>query len=413
MTLPNKDLRQVYHVACTIGEVDSRGYLETRLSKLCTSQRVNFWAKYKPVKYAYAGGEDIRTKHPLWWRASDNMCGIRIPKSVGNVDAILNEPWGFDPPGGGSNQPFRLGDFRGYNPSATYFITGWLPPETVDLDPDSPYLTVKCALLNPTQANNLQPADSPVISKFRLGLKITGGSGRSYIQTSDKTIGEAYSDSGILQVRVYMKDIPFITNDVFVIQQFLTPATYNSVSTFPTVIDCYSMPNYWNGYVNQIKAQYKVVALGLDIICTGLANSLGGAYQTEDYYMKSPFLVTSSHQYEYFRLEVTNHSEKEAKSFTANDLVYHGQNIYGDDVSCSYENDMKLYNGSMSEVFQLTVQPKAKATAYVRTRLFGNDATPSLGMTPVISNVYALLNLSGEGIRDKTVARFEANIKGA
>ena len=48
MTLPKTNLRQVYHVACTLGEVVN-GKLETRLSKLCQSTKINPWSKFKPV----------------------------------------------------------------------------------------------------------------------------------------------------------------------------------------------------------------------------------------------------------------------------------------------------------------------------------------------------------------------------
>lgn len=412
MKIPMEYVRLFYHAACTVGEVVN-GCIDTRLSKICSSPRVNFWAKYKPVKFNYSGPEEIRTKYPYWWRATDNMCGIKIPHTVGDVESILNSPWSFDPPTGGANAPYRLDDFRGYNPEATYFITGWLPPEDVDLDPDNPYLTVRCAIISPTQADNLQPTDSPVISQFRLGLKITGSSGKSYIQTSDKTIAQAYNDSAILQVRVYMKNIPFISNDVFTIKQFLTPANYSSIGTFPTIIDCYSIPNYWKGYVNQIKASYKVVATGLDINCEGLSSSLSGTYRTEDYYMKNPYQVSSSGSYEYWKLKVHNWSKTTAKTFTVEQLVYHAQNINGDDVECSYYDDMKLYNSSMSEVYQITVGAGAEVYAYIRTRLFGKNATPSSGMTPLVSLVYALLNLQDEGINDRKVARFEAMIQGA
>lgn len=117
MILPKKNLRLI-DVACTIGEVSS-GKLVTKVSKLCTSDKINMWAKYKPVK------NNFTNERPNdWWRAFDNKCGIQYTE-FGNVRNMIDfidtgqNPFQHDPPSGGTIFPYRIGDFAGYNPLST------------------------------------------------------------------------------------------------------------------------------------------------------------------------------------------------------------------------------------------------------------------------------------------------------
>ena len=111
MNIPKTNIRQLYHVACTIGEVVN-GKLETRLSKLCTSDRINIWSKYKPVIHHF-------TDRPTdWWKGSNSDCGIKIKQhgtAEALIESIVNGERQYS-----HNKPennFRLGDFAGYNPT--------------------------------------------------------------------------------------------------------------------------------------------------------------------------------------------------------------------------------------------------------------------------------------------------------
>ena len=79
MNIPKTNIRQLYHVACTIGEVVN-GKLETRLSKLCTSGRINIWSKYKPVIHHF----DVRPTD--WWKGALLDCGISIKQHSSPTD---------------------------------------------------------------------------------------------------------------------------------------------------------------------------------------------------------------------------------------------------------------------------------------------------------------------------------------
>lgn len=103
------------------------GYPSTDLGTLCRCNKVNMWAKYKPVPYNFTS---VRPSD--WWRGQDRTCGITVDyypagnetmmKSV--VDDIKAGKSCFtrNIPAGGSSEPFRLGDFAGYNHEATHNV---------------------------------------------------------------------------------------------------------------------------------------------------------------------------------------------------------------------------------------------------------------------------------------------------
>jgi hypothetical protein len=114
MTLPNSN----------ISIMDVRnilGYPSTDLGTLSSCSNINQWSKYKPVGYDYSGAQDIRTYDPYWYRGSNGKCGINVPAQTSLSTIFTNfrngtaNYWNYLPPAGGSAQPYRLGDFRGYN----------------------------------------------------------------------------------------------------------------------------------------------------------------------------------------------------------------------------------------------------------------------------------------------------------
>lgn len=85
-------------VSTTIGEASND------VGALCKSTKVNKWSKRKPLRF-------------------DKITGLTVPEieSLGSGIVRVNdftEPWLFDylkPRGGAVDEPYRLGDFRGYN----------------------------------------------------------------------------------------------------------------------------------------------------------------------------------------------------------------------------------------------------------------------------------------------------------
>lgn len=83
------------------------------------SAKINKWAKYKPVAYP----QPFTDNYPNWWKGFNGLCGISN-FGLSDVKLILSyykegNFWLYTPPKGGAQEPFRLGDFRGYSSKKT------------------------------------------------------------------------------------------------------------------------------------------------------------------------------------------------------------------------------------------------------------------------------------------------------
>lgn len=87
------------------------------LGKLCTSDQINKWAKYKPVRSAFLG-ETGKTSGNNWWQGLDGMCGLDIKNTTSPSGILsLNPDWAYLKPRGIRPpivEPQRLLDFDGY-----------------------------------------------------------------------------------------------------------------------------------------------------------------------------------------------------------------------------------------------------------------------------------------------------------
>ena len=98
------------------------------LATLCKSAKINMWAKYKPTCYPSPFPDN-------WYKARDGNYGISVP-SYNTLESLYNayfidgdenhdNGYSYERPSGGSAEPYRLGDFRGYNSRATSPIYGF------------------------------------------------------------------------------------------------------------------------------------------------------------------------------------------------------------------------------------------------------------------------------------------------
>lgn len=99
------------------------------LATLCKSSKINVWAKYKPTCYPSPFPDN-------WYKARDGNYGISVP-SYNTLESLYNayfidgdenhdNGYSYERPSGGSAEPYRLGDFRGYNSRATSPISSFL-----------------------------------------------------------------------------------------------------------------------------------------------------------------------------------------------------------------------------------------------------------------------------------------------
>lgn len=99
------------------------------LAALCTSAKINVWAKYKPTDYNAAFSDN-------WSKGKDGNYGLNITvdNRVSSWSALVaeyskaNNGYSniYKRPSGGATSPYRLGDFRGYNHKAKPEISDYL-----------------------------------------------------------------------------------------------------------------------------------------------------------------------------------------------------------------------------------------------------------------------------------------------
>lgn len=103
----------------------SGGSVNNEMSSLFkTSSGINKWSKNKPVPFA----QPFTEGYSDWYKGTGGLCGFdknsMEPNTYNTVIDYYrkNDFWKYQPPAGGSSEPYRLGDFRGYARNAQPFI---------------------------------------------------------------------------------------------------------------------------------------------------------------------------------------------------------------------------------------------------------------------------------------------------
>lgn len=157
------------------------------LFDLCTSALINKWSKYKPIRDAGAGAN--------WPDGLDSHYGLNIVENTNTDNWKHLTPRG-GAPGGATDEPGRLGDFRGYehDTSLAFPTMHLLSSESTvdDLHPVNGPIsnTWKIRIYNDASSVKISPADLG-LSTYYVGIKISGTS----VATSYRTIFQVSSGS--------------------------------------------------------------------------------------------------------------------------------------------------------------------------------------------------------------------------
>lgn len=376
------------------------------IGKLCTSSKINIWAKYKPVPLNSIAPDRSGT----WYKGDNGLCGLNIPNASGSPESIYNSEWTHDPPKGGSASPYRLADFGRYNGESQYLFTTQMQ-STYDVDKDSPKAYISCIVAKPNITNNLQVTDCDLLSNFRLAIKIDYDN-KSYIITSANKASEVIDDSGILQCIVDFSSMYNGNSNRFVLTSFLTTDSYPTLTTFPTVITCYALPNYLSGYTNRATATYAAVTGGISFIAIGMANDINGTYQDEQYYARNPY-NWSSHTYEYWKIQVVNTHLDKNISFNVDQFTWYGKNVDGKDVTNTYNDELKFYDSNKTQQYTITSNADSTMYIYVRTRILGHGATltsSNMSTESFDNTIRGIWTNTAEGISNWSAGRFELTL---
>lgn len=160
--------------------------------------KINPWSKHKPVVLAQDFCQDYDSGaanyNSTWWRGSDGNCGL-TPKSVTSIQAVVDamdggmNGWTYRLPKGGSSEPLRLGDFRGYMTDAKPMLWNFLTPGTASSQLANSVIVGSC-MLQMSNSSSLTFADFPAFKNYYLGMYIKQNNGtQARYKTSALTLG--------------------------------------------------------------------------------------------------------------------------------------------------------------------------------------------------------------------------------
>lgn len=124
MSLPYTGLT-MQMIAKELGEKSSK------LSDLCTSKNINLFSWRKPFAYA---ANKVELDDYEAWRGRAYGFQMVVQKNKPESGQEMDEMY-YNPPSGGTEQPYRLGDFRGYSHTAKSPITLNITTEYDDIKP--------------------------------------------------------------------------------------------------------------------------------------------------------------------------------------------------------------------------------------------------------------------------------------
>lgn len=158
------------------------------VSFFSASAKINKWAKYKPTKY-YGLNFATGNESPLQWQAGNGLCGFTEASIVFiDADSLVaaykaGSTFVYELPTGGSSYPYRLGDYRGYYPSAKAPI--WSFTYTGQMASNNPSSSSTFTILGDSDINtsyNLRMSDilpdgDTALSTYYFGIIIVNSSG--------------------------------------------------------------------------------------------------------------------------------------------------------------------------------------------------------------------------------------------
>ena len=199
------------------------GQANNDLTTFFQNNDANKWAKYKDVIYH----SNFPVYNGDWWKATDGCCGFDPDSIIFNtIDDLIyaynnNTTYQYVTPVGGTYQPLRLGDFRGYTYKAAAPIWDFYIERNFVYGDDTSY--IECRIhSNHSGINkdyNLVLGDishmSREISSWYFGCVIVNGDGSVFTKSHEESVGE---NSEIINnlVKITYKELGFEPNDYIV-----------------------------------------------------------------------------------------------------------------------------------------------------------------------------------------------------
>ena len=206
-----------------------------------SSANINMWSKHKPVPLT----ADFPDYNGTWWKGNSGNCGINITQ-YNSMDEVYNATtgslngWSYTLPSGGSYEPFRLGDFRGYSTDAVPPFKAFKFPERVQTGS-----TVTATFeYNPTttDSRSLQLADFSSLDNCYLGVMVwdTTTNKRLVWNTTSTTIKNGANQVSVKMSVSYLgaryKAVPFLSTATQLQGAAIQSAVYYTVPKIDKVL---------------------------------------------------------------------------------------------------------------------------------------------------------------------------------
>ena len=242
------------------------GETSNDLATLCRSDKINMWAKYKPVELnkTFTSDEfDFENRkwrdNATWYRGADfegvGICGIKIAHSstLQSLTELYDKGqsnWSRVKVGSTFVCPYRLSDFIGYKHAAT---APFKRPFVASKTNENGSVFATMMIKNIDTGNELTMQEFGKLSEAYLGLALKDAAGRLvYFMTTDKPLkngGVNFEMQGIAFAPGDYKAYLFLCSAVLTLNKPPMQATYYTIPDFkPSVVNITSEAQHINDY---------------------------------------------------------------------------------------------------------------------------------------------------------------------
>lgn len=169
-------------------------------SKYRSAAQIDKWSKFKPVvspKLFIAEDDEER------WRGANGQCGFTIPRAdtMASFKSSLEDGsalWSYTPPRGGTTEPMRMGDYRGYNPDAVNPLGDFVTNGISENGSSNAYgdVTFSIDVLDNLE-NNIMYGDISIdgtpLTDFYLGIYAWDNTGKWIYKTNTEPLKLSYN----------------------------------------------------------------------------------------------------------------------------------------------------------------------------------------------------------------------------
>lgn len=238
--IPESNVNLVANIAHVLNGAGGSVNQNEPLTYFKPSANINMWSKYKPVPLT----ADFPDYNGTWWKGNSGNCGINITQ-YNSMDEVYNATtgtlngWSYTLPSGGSDEPFRLGDFRGYSTDATPPFKAFKFPERASLNANVTAMFEYYP--NSEYSSRLQISDFGGIENCYLGVMIwdTKLNEKVAWNTTSKTIKEGANNvtvkMSVSNTGSQYKAVPFMCTATQFEGEYIQAAQYYTLPVIDKV----------------------------------------------------------------------------------------------------------------------------------------------------------------------------------